>query len=1755
VQEQSNLIRIKRKTIFYFAVILIALVAVTPVLADYIGPNRTVTETVSVCKVFLNECQFVAAKDDWRYKSESSWSCSNEGKPWQAYSSTSRACNASNNGYQYWERNDVTQTVTNTYPPATITGSLQNCTLQNNWCITVPHLSLSGIEPVSGESIIAIEGTLNGQNFACTNANCSIPLNQGRNSFTYWALSSFGDSSTMGTQIPYVDSVLPNITGEFTGIIGSNGWYLGPVSFSSSATDATSGMASFTCTLDGAALGSCNTIPVSGEGLHTLILTARDKAGLARILTQNASIDTQAPALNASISGLLGANTWYTTATLNASASDFSPGSGLSVFEYNFDNSNWSAFPTSGVLPLTEGKHNVNLRALDKAGHTVSSTKSFWLDTTAPQIATDSSGSMGMNNWYTTHLTTTASANDDISGIDQFEYSLDNGSWKTYTEPLTLADGTHQLSFWAQDEAGSVTQVDRTYQVDTRAPQIAGSLSGITGMNGWYTSEVTLSASASDPVPGSGLDTFTYTLDSVGEIPYTEQLNLSNGQHAVQLKAQDRAGLSYSIEQTIQVDTIAPSLKIESTLANWIRDEITFNGSAGDNGSGISAVEVSIDGGQTWQAATGTDSWSYIWNAVDSPNGIYHVNVRAADLAGLVTQETFNIGVDNQAPEISLPDSWFQWDTVTLDIWDHDSGVSETSVEIADPEGRWPKRVLQLDPTQFPLEFKWDRRFADDTVAEAGTYDVKVSAVDNIGNRAEKSASIRVLLDILPPGPTATLQPTHEAATLTPAYTATSISATVVSATPISPIPVLSTPTLSTSTSVASPAATHKATQTAVVSVFGAIEPTSQVTPTPAIIPTPRTTPTQTNALDWLQSVFVPNTNEESITKIESPHASKRSGPAETDNNNVLWGTAATAAVGAAIAYAEEERRKKEEEKARLAALEAAEEERREKAKERHMAKMEEKRAWENYWEEARLEQLQQAVTPSVKIDENAARLEEKKEARSIDLQMAIQGKAEEEQNRQDELSQALAAHYFFAQPPEKETSDEKTNWWEKTKSFVNEKIIQPINTYVYQPYIEPALEKRKEIRTKEVAWINENIYQPHIEPFIEKAKEFIASESASFNEYIKPVTEKISQATTHSIAWLNEKVYQPAVKPAIEWTVKEVSSELETLNEKVYQPYIAPAVAVINEKVYQPYIKPVVDKAKEWRTEYVSWANKNIYEPFIEPVVNDINQYIYQPLVEKATNWWDQYGEWVHGALNAAGFIPGFGAAADLINGLIYLGEGRYVEAAVSALAMIPILGDLGKAGKLSLEVGEKVVEETTEIVVKEAAEEIAEEVVETTVKEAVEEVAEGTLEEAGKTLVNQVAKESAEEAAEDVLKEGGEELVEKTVTGSLEEAAEKTVEKAGQEVAEKEWEHTVLNVAGCIPGMGNVTTGINGVIYLAEGNLLQAGLSAISMVPVVGNLAKASIVAGKTILEIAAEKLAKVAGKEVVETVVKDVSEEIVEDVTKEVAEQTAKQTLKEAGEELVEAATESLQTTESILGEPEENLTENETSEQVNDETIQRVLDETIEGKVIKLPADIAEGLTDESAHELAEKISEELGGKKVWVSAESGSIYVSSPPSEGFALAEQLSKTDLTKSDEVEKILHDVAELTSRGSGDHVVLGPFGSSGTFIQKALDTNGVFWDVGDELWESLENTGVDMFKANDQFLRLHVENGIDRFDVVETNVNKVIDDFDNGAPKNWAKIKYTEKEILDLASMPNIPYQLVNNSWVKTDLANSVE
>jgi WXG100 family type VII secretion target len=82
---------------------------------------------------------------------------------------------------------------------------------------------------------------------------------------------------------------------------------------------------------------------------------------------------------------------------------------------------------------------------------------------------------------------------------------------------------------------------------------------------------------------------------------------------------------------------------------------------------------------------------------------------------------------------------------------------------------------------------------------------------------------------------------------------------------------------------------------------------------------------------------------------------------------------------------------------------------------------------------------------------------------------------------------------------------------------------------------------------------------------------------------------------------------------------------------------------------------------------------------------------------------------EWLHGGLDVVGFVPAVGEVADAINALIFLAEGRHLEAGISAAAMIPVLGDAGKIGKWTVKAGKELTEAASERGAREFAESMA--------------------------------------------------------------------------------------------------------------------------------------------------------------------------------------------------------------------------------------------------------------------------------------------------------------------------------------------------------------------------------------------------------------------------------------------------------------
>jgi len=180
---------------------------------------------------------------------------------------------------------------------------------------------------------------------------------------------------------------------------------------------------------------------------------------------------------------------------------------------------------------------------------------------------------------------------------------------------------------------------------------------------------------------------------------------------------------------------------------------ITISGEAhGDGGASVALTEVSVDEGTTWQAATGTTSWSYAWTP--SADGAYTVMARSTD-SGTVTEANpaaTSITVDRVPPSVSLQindnASFTPYRAVTLSLTASatEAGLNCTVeaicgsplVRFSNDNVTWGGWMTAAASSQWNLD------------AVNGVKTVYVQAKDRAGNTAQASASITMDTAVVP---------------------------------------------------------------------------------------------------------------------------------------------------------------------------------------------------------------------------------------------------------------------------------------------------------------------------------------------------------------------------------------------------------------------------------------------------------------------------------------------------------------------------------------------------------------------------------------------------------------------------------------------------------------------------------------------------------------------------------------------------------------------------------------------------------------------------------------------------------------------------------------------------------------------------------------------------------------------------------------------------------------------------------------------
>ncbi|MEW6067778.1 MAG: NosD domain-containing protein [Nitrospirota bacterium] len=203
----------------------------------------------------------------------------------------------------------------------------------------------------------------------------------------------------------------------------------------------------------------------------------------------------------------------------------------------------------------------------------------------------------------------------------------DNDSDGFVDYPYVFSGGQDNLPWAIQD--GWVKPADITPPVTNIA------ISGTSGNNGWYMSDVTVTFTSIDNEGGSGVALIEYSFDGVTYNTYTSPIDINTeGVTTVYYRSTDNAGnMEMARQAIINIDKTAPEVVINAPVdgAIYILNEtITVDWLAGDSVSGLAEVTGTVPNGASLDTAT---------------PGIKTFTVAATDIAGNVTNKTVSYNV------------------------------------------------------------------------------------------------------------------------------------------------------------------------------------------------------------------------------------------------------------------------------------------------------------------------------------------------------------------------------------------------------------------------------------------------------------------------------------------------------------------------------------------------------------------------------------------------------------------------------------------------------------------------------------------------------------------------------------------------------------------------------------------------------------------------------------------------------------------------------------------------------------------------------------------------------------------------------------------------------------------------------------------------------------------------------------------------------------------------------------------------------
>jgi hypothetical protein len=361
-----------------------------------------------------------------------------------------------------------------------------------------------------------------------------------------------------------VDTSQPITSIYVNGTLGNNSWYTTPVSIKLSSSDIYSGVMGIYYTINNTQYQYTSPFTLSLSGVYNITYWGVSNAGVMGIKSsETIKVDLTIPYVTYSVSGKGGMNGWYTGGVVvNISAYDNYSGIASTYMKVN--DGNW--YNTKSIEVNSNGKNEVYYYAKGVDG--VSSpieTVQINIDTNAPISQAIVEGNITPSGWYKGNVNIFINSTDNVSGISNTYYSINNGSWIIYHGFFTISNsGTYTIRYYAENMAGNKENVK------TLVINIEANPATITAITPAYNSVNTNSVNITSMVfDRSGIKAVYIKIDNGPWLAmnYTAYNNTGgvayyiwhtnsgdNGIHIIQIKVIDNVGYSYIKEFTLTVN-------------------------------------------------------------------------------------------------------------------------------------------------------------------------------------------------------------------------------------------------------------------------------------------------------------------------------------------------------------------------------------------------------------------------------------------------------------------------------------------------------------------------------------------------------------------------------------------------------------------------------------------------------------------------------------------------------------------------------------------------------------------------------------------------------------------------------------------------------------------------------------------------------------------------------------------------------------------------------------------------------------------------------------------------------------------------------------------------------------------------------------------------------------------------------------------------------------------------------------------------